>query len=219
MAADSVSVNSSADFWHVMQTTRAFRRFKPEPVDDVLLARCLEAATWAPSGGNQQPWRFIVLRSPATRAAVAVGAQRALAGITEVYKIERPAADDSSKRARMARDLYALHEGAADVPAAILFCVRPLPLMDPLSVGSNIYPAMQNFLLAARASGLGTLVTGWYANAGPELRAVANIPDGWELAGLVVAGWPEGQFGPVRRKPVSEVACLDTWSTALTTPD
>src|SRR3954452_10034504 len=139
MAAAPVSVHSSADFWHVIRTTRAFRRFRSEPVDEVLLARCLEAATWAPSGGNQQPWRFIVLRSAEARAAVAVGAERALAGIKESYNIERPLAADTSRRARMARDLYAVHEGAAQVPAAILFCVRPLPLLDPLSVGANIY--------------------------------------------------------------------------------
>jgi nitroreductase len=201
-----------------MQTTRAFRSFKPDPVDDRLLARCLEASTWAPSGGNQQPWRFVVLRSPAARQALAIGAQRALEGIVESYKLVKPAPDDDSKRSRMSRNLFALHEGAADVPAAILFCVRPLPLMPLLTVGSNIYPAMQNFLLAARACGLGTLVTGWQVGAEAELRQTIQIPDGWELAAMVIAGWPAGNFGPVRRKPVAEVSSLDTWDNPLVSP-
>jgi nitroreductase len=201
----------SADLWDTMRTTRAFRSFTTDPVDDAVLARCLEAATWAPSGGNQQPWRFVVLRSPASRAALAVGASRALENISVTYKLSRPDANDDSTRARMARALFDLHEGAADVPAAVLFCARPLPMMERLQLGSNIYPAMQNFLLSARASGLGTLVTGWHQAAEAELRATVGVPEGWDLAGLVIVGTPVGKFGQVRRKPVAEVTALDTW--------
>jgi nitroreductase len=63
----------SSDIWDVMSTARAIRRFTDQPVDDATLARCLEAATWAPSGANAQGWRFIVLRSPEQRAVVAQG--------------------------------------------------------------------------------------------------------------------------------------------------
>ncbi|MCU1346138.1 MAG: nox 2 [Acidimicrobiia bacterium] len=206
-----------ADLWDTMRTTRAFRSFKDQPVDDALLGQCLEAATWAPSGGNQQPWRFVVLRSPESRRALALGAERALSNIAVSYKLDKPAPDDDSKRARMARALYSLHEGAADVPAAVMFCARPLPLMERLQLGSNIYPAMQNFLLAARASGLGTLVTGWHQAADAELRATVGVPAEWDIAALVIVGWPTAKFGPVRRKPVAEVTALDTWDQPLLT--
>jgi nitroreductase len=205
------------NLWDAMRTTRAVRRFTTDPVDDATLARCLEAATWAPSGGNQQPWRFVVLRSPASRAALSVGALRALETIATLYKLERPAPDDDSPRARSARALHDLHEGAANVPAAVLFCSRPIPLTPPLLLGANIYPAMQNFLLAARSSGLGTLVTGWHNAAEAELRQTVGIPEGWDLAGLVVVGYPAGKFGPVRRKPIAEVSALDTWDQPLIT--
>ncbi|MGA7053727.1 MAG: nitroreductase family protein, partial [Mycobacterium sp.] len=65
---------ASSDVWEVMSTARTIRRFTDEPVDDVVLARCMEAATWAPSGANAQGWRFIVLRSPEQRAVVAKAA-------------------------------------------------------------------------------------------------------------------------------------------------
>ena len=62
---------ANSDVWVVMSTARAIRRFTDEPVDDATLTRCLEAATWAPSGANAQAWRFIVLRSAGQRAVVA----------------------------------------------------------------------------------------------------------------------------------------------------
>lgn len=207
---------ATSDLWEAMRTNRAFRRFTDEPVDAALLAECLEAATWAPSGGNQQPWRFVVLRSAESRAALQAGASRALDTIKQVYRLDqRPAADDTSPRARMARALFDLHEDAAHVPAAVLLCARPLPMTTPLLQGANIFPAMQNFLLAARSKGLGTLVTGWHVGGEPELRASVGVPADWDLAGLVVAGWPIGTFGPVRRKPLAQVSALDTWDRPL----
>ena len=61
----------TSDVWEAMHTARTIRRFTDEPVDDATLARCLEAARWAPSGANAQRWRFVVLQSPESRAAVA----------------------------------------------------------------------------------------------------------------------------------------------------
>ncbi|MGD9701055.1 MAG: nitroreductase family protein [Acidimicrobiia bacterium] len=203
------------DVWTVMRTARAIRRFTHDPVHDALLATCLEAATWAPSGGNQQPWHFVVMKSPEARQALAVGAARALATIEDVYRLSRPAPDDDSPRARNARATFALHDGAADVPAAVLFCVKDQPMTPPLHLGASIFPAMQNFLLAARASGLGTCVTGWQVPAQDEFRAAIGIPDGWHLASLVIVGWPIGKHGPLRRRPLDAVASLDRWDQPL----
>ena len=81
----------STDFWDVVSTTRTIRRFTTEPVSDSILTRCLQAATWAPSGANAQGWRFIVLRSPGQRAVVAQAAARAMEVIEPVYGMTRPA--------------------------------------------------------------------------------------------------------------------------------
>jgi len=95
--------NTSDDVWEVLSTARTIRRFTDEPVDDAVLTRCLQAATWAPSGANAQAWRFVLLRN-------AVG-----------------------------------------------------------------------------------------------------VPDDWMLAGHVVVGWPRGNHGPLRRRPLEDVVLLDRW--------
>jgi len=207
----SGQARGTVDIWEAMSTARSIRRFTDEAVDDSLLLRCLEAATWAPSGGNQQPWRFVILKSAESRRAVALGAAEALKVIREVYRMDRPSDDDDSPRARDARAVMDLHEAAADVPAAVLFCMLPQPASPPLMQGAFIYPAMQNFLLAARASGLGAVVTGWNVRAESQLRQAVQIPDEWELAAMVVVGWPKGHHGPLRRKPVTDVTVIDRW--------
>lgn len=210
-----MTTRPSADVWDVMSTARAIRRFRDEPVDLDILARCIEAATWAPSGGNQQPWHFVVITSPDARQALAVGAGRALATIERVYRMTRPAPDDHSPRARSSRTTYHLHDRAATVPAAVLFCIRDQPSTPKLALGASIFPAMQNFLLAARASGLGCCVTGWHVGSEAEFAAALGVPDEWQLAGLVIVGWPESRHGPLRRRPVAEVASVDRWDRPL----
>ena len=194
-----------------MSTARTIRRFSDEPVDDATLARCLEAATWAPSGANAQAWRFAVLRSPELRAVVATAAARALEVIEPAYRMTRPAEDDGSRRARTNRATYELHD-RADEFTSVLFLQERFPQASELLLGGSIFPAMQNFLLAARALGLGACLTSWASYGGePLLRAAVGVPDDWMLAGHAVVGWPRGNHGPVRRRPLSEVVFLDRW--------
>ena len=78
--------------------------------------------------------------------------------------------------------------------------------------GASIFPAVQNFYLAARAQGLGACLTSWAAYDGEQLlRQAIGIPDEWVLAGHIVVGWPRGHFGPVRRRPVSDVVFRNRW--------
>jgi nitroreductase len=200
-----------SDVWTVMSTARTIRRFTGEAVDDATLARCLEAATWAPSGANAQAWRFVVLRSPEARAAVAKAAAQALAVIEPVYGMSRPAADDDSRLARTNRATYELHDRAGEF-TSVLFAQKRFPTASELLLGGSIFPAMQNFLLAARAQGLGACLTSWASYGGePLLREAVGVPDEWMLAGHVVVGWPRGNHGPVRRRPLAQVVSLDHW--------
>jgi nitroreductase len=201
----------STDFWDVVATTRTMRRFTTEPVSDSILARCLQAATWAPSGANAQGWRFIVLRSPAQRAIVAQAAAQALEVIEPVYGMTRPADDDNSRRARSNRATYELHDRAGEF-TSILFTQQRYPSASELLLGGSIFPAIQNFLLSARALGLGACLTSWASSGGEQLlRQAVGVPDDWMLAGHVVVGWPRGRHGPVRRRPLDEVVYLDVW--------
>jgi nitroreductase len=201
----------SNDVWEVMSTARTIRRFTDEPVDDATLARCLQAANWAPSGANAQGWRFIVLRSREQRAVVAKAAARALEVIEPVYGMSRPTLGDNSRRARTYRATYELHDRAGEF-TSILFAQQHFPTASELLLGGSIFPAMQNFLLAARAQGLGACLTSWASYGGEQLlRDAVGMPEDWLVAGHVVVGWPKGKHGPVRRRPLVEAVNLDHW--------
>ena len=200
-----------SDIWEVMATSRSIRRFTEEPVDDAVLRRCLEAATWAPNGANMQAWRFIVLQSAELREVVAQAAASALAVIEPVYGMTRPAADDDSRAARSNRATYELHDRAGE-RTSVLFATQWFPSASELLLGGSIFPAMQNFMLAARAQGLGACPTSWASYGGePLLREAVGVPEDWMLAGHVVVGWPRGHHGPVRRKPLDKVLAYDRW--------
>jgi len=201
----------TTDVWRFISTARSIRRFTDEPVDDSDLGRCLEAATWAPNGANVQAWRFVVLRSPEVRAVVAEAARLALEVIEPVYGMTRPAPDDTGRRARNDRATYELHDRAGEL-TSVLFTTYRYDAASELLLGGSIFPAMQNFLLAARAQGLGACPTSWASYGGEALlREAVGIPGDWMLAGHVVVGWPRGGHGPVRRRPVDEVVYVDRW--------
>ena len=203
--------NSSDDLWEVMSTARSIRRFTGAPVDDAVLARCFEAATWAPSGANAQAWRFVVLRSPEARAAVAEAAGQALTVIEAAYGLTRPAADDDGRRARDNRATYELHDRAGEF-TSILFAQQRLRMASDMLLAGSVFPAVQNFLLAARAQGLGACLTSWASYSGePLLRAAVGVPDDWILAAHVVVGWPKGRHGAVRRRPWQQAVNADRW--------
>jgi nitroreductase len=145
------------------------------------------------------------------RAVVAEAATQALEVIEPVYGMTRPADDDDSRRARTNRATYELHDRAGEFTSVLFTQVR-FPQASELLLGGSIFPAMQNFLLAARALGLGACLTSWASYGGESLlREAVGVPDNWMLAGHVVVGWPRGKHGPVRRRPLQEVVFLDRW--------
>jgi len=206
----------SDDVWDVMSTARTIRRYTNEPVSDADLRRCLEAATYAPNGANAQAWRFVVLRSADQRAVVARAAREALSIIEPVYGLTRPDADDVSRRARNARATYELHDRAGELTSVLFLTVR-YDTASELLLGGSIYPAVQNFLLAARAQGLGACLTSWASYGGEALlREAVGVPDDWLLAAHAVIGHPAGSHGPLRRRPLGEVVDLDHFDTPAT---
>jgi nitroreductase len=207
----AMSSSGTDDLWEAMSTARAIRRFTDEPVADETLQRLFEAATWAPSGANFQAWRFVILRSPEQRTVVAAAAAHALAVIEPVYQMSRPDPDDDSRRARSNRATYELHDRAGEF-TSVLFATRRFKSASELLLGGSIYPAVENFLLAARGIGLGACPTSWADYEGEAmLRDAVGVPDSWGLAAHVVVGWPRGHHGPVRRRPASDVVALDHW--------
>ncbi|WP_280507830.1 nitroreductase family protein [Nocardia flavorosea] len=202
----------SRDVWEVLSTARSIRRFTDEPVDGATLERCLQAATWAPNGANAQLWRFIVLDAPEQRAAVAEAARVALRSIESIYGMSRPSDDDQSRAARNNRATYELHDRAGNY-TSVLFTAFKNDFSSEFLQGGSIYPAMQNFYLAARAHGLGACMTSWASyDGGQVLRESVGVPDEWFLAGHIVVGRPRGRHGPVRRRPLEEVVFRNRWN-------
>jgi nitroreductase len=206
-----MSSETVSDIWTVMSTARAIRRYAEAPVDDEVVMRCLEAATWAPSGGNQQPWRFVILESAELRSIIAEGGRQSWEIMKGFYGIDVPDADDTSPRSRTLRTMHDYMTHGATVPVCVLFCVEPQRGASDLEQGASVYPAMQNFLLAARAQGLGAATALWHRMVEPELRAALGMPEHWRIAATVTAGWPAGHHGPLDRRPVREVVSVDTW--------
>jgi nitroreductase len=105
------------------------------------------------------------------------------------------------------------------IPAYVLFCAKKEVLLPEIFTGASIYPAMQNFMLAARAAGLGTVMSTWYRGCERELRDMVGIPDDWVIASLVTVGYPKGGHGAVKRQPAEMVSCIDKWEVPFTAGD
>lgn len=208
---DAAVPRVSDDLWTIMSTATAVRRYRAEPVPDALLDRCLLAASWAPSGGNGQPWRFVVLNAPELRTVVTAAAQRTWEVMRDFYRL--PEVDDGATdpKSRTLRTMAEHMRIGGAAPVLVLFCVQPQRGTTELQQGGSIFPAVQNFLLAARAQGLGAAITLWQDACDEELRALVGVPPDWKIATLLTVGWPEGAHHPVRRRPLSEVAATDRW--------
>jgi nitroreductase len=99
------------------------------------------------------------------------------------------------------------------VPVLILPCLVRYRDPNPME-GASIYPACQNLLLAARAVGLGGVFTGFHYSVEPELRRLLSIPEEAFMAGTITLGWPEGNHGPVRRRPLGELVFEEQWGSS-----
>ncbi len=196
--------------FEIIHTTRSMRRLKPDPVPDALISRILEAGTAAPSGGNMQRWRFLVVRDPKVKERVAVYYRRAWhEQVLPRYRAGTPAPGTSPERfQRMLEAAQHLADHLHEAPVWIVACLQGPP--SP-TAGSSIYPSVQNMLLAARALGLGATLTTLYLAFKKEVEAELGLPEDAHSYALLPIGWPLGRFGPVGRQPLSEVVFEDRW--------
>ena len=204
------------DTLEALMTTRAIRRFTDEPVTDDEILTCLRAAQQAPSGGNVQPQQYVVVTDAEQRAEVArwyrAAFDRYERSLPEPASFRDEAQAASWRRTRDASRHLADH--LADAPVVVLF-LQPLipwsPADDdgPMDIGrldASVYPAVQNFCVAARSLGLGTALTTVIRIHTTEVLAALGVPeDRYEIAALVPVGWPAGRFGIAPRKPVEAV--------------
>ncbi len=193
-------------------TQRAIRQWRPDPVPTELLEKVLEAATKAPSGSNLQPWRWIVVRDEAKRQAISKALSDYLASDAAMREyFERGSKSEDKSTRLMLTGALSLAENMAQAPVFIFPCLFGANTSDSLFTGSSIYPAVQNLLLAARGLGLGTVLTTFQARIEDVVREQLNLPKEAMPVALIPLGYPDANFGPTRRKPISEVVYWESW--------
>jgi len=218
------------DLYEGLMTTRAMRRFTAAPVTDEEIATILAAAVQAPSGGNIQPYQFLVVRDAAKRAAIGELYLRAYDRYEPaVLALFPPFTDPEAERHhrrnwQLSRQLA---ESIGGVPALVLVLVPRVSMgvsdaegaMDVGTVYASVFPAVQNLILAARSLGLGTCLTTVFRIHEAEVRAVCDVPDRYEVAALLPLGRPVGNWGVAPRRPAPTVTSWDTFGQRRPAPD
>ena len=217
---------SDLDTYEAMSTLRAVRRLKPDPVPDEVLKRILAAASWAPTGGNAQPWRLIVVKDPAKKQQLGKLYAERWSKFSGMYRQQLtglPEAEVQAQERIIASGDY-LAEHFGETPYIIVFCFNPKAMaitdikLDRVSVvgGASVYPSVQNLLLACRKEGLGCVLTTLLCECEDEVRDLLDIPAPWGTAAHIPVGYPVGKgHGPIRRLGIDQLAYLDSWDNSL----
>ena len=202
------------DIYEIMQTQRAVRRWTAEPVPDETIERIIRAATWAPSGSNMQPWGFLVIRDAEQRERIASAIRESFKAFSD--RLPDPDTIEDPTQRRMIRGALNLFDNFAAAPVLIIPCLvaAQSPAPDGLLAGSSIYPSIQNLMLAARAEGLGTVLTTPQDGIMDLLRSELGIPEEARPVAMIPMGWPDVNFGPVTRRPLAEFLHWERWGEA-----
>jgi nitroreductase len=200
------------DLFEIMENCRAMRRLKPDPVPDDLIAKILRAATSAPSGGNTQKWKFLVLKDAKIKKDVQVWYKKAFdEWIGPRYLTSQPPPGVTKERyLKQHAAVEYLTDHFHEAPVWIVACLEDGATPNRMA-GASIYPAVQNMLLAARALGLGATLTTRHMMYEKEADKALGLPDGVHSYAILPIGYPMGKFGPTKRAPLSEVVYKDHW--------
>ncbi|HEY1763161.1 MAG TPA: nitroreductase family protein [Acidimicrobiales bacterium] len=212
-----------------LRTTGSVRTFTAQPIDDAVLFDVLDDARFAPSGGNRQAWRVIVVRDAEQRRQLSAAYLNAwhdyvaslLAGVTPFS----PLASDEEREAvtakRVAAEAQSAPDGFAetlDEAPALLLVVADLAAFAAtdrdldryhLVGGASVYPFIWSLLLAAHERGLGGVMTTVATANEPRLREIFSLPSTFVVASLVVLGYPERRATKLRRREVPEFTFVD----------
>jgi nitroreductase len=220
--------------FETIYSARALRRFKPDPVPEELITRILNAAIRAPSAGNAQNWAFIVVRDLEQRHTLSSIYRRASDIVAQFYAVRgRPSHMSEEQYRRFMSSGSYLWSHMDEAPVLMVPCLRlePWPSLPATAVpvdvqakyqelrlnrlsAASIYPAIQNIILACRALGLGTSITTNHTLLEEEVRAVLALPPEMRTYALMPIGYPRDKFGPLSRRPVTEVAFADRYGNA-----
>ena len=202
------------DLYEALYTTRAMRRVRPDPIPTDVQARILDAAVRAPTGGNAQGWRFLLVDSPEVKAQLGPLYRECMNILWEtMYKprVEaaqaEPDAPESVEFAKMHRSASHLAEHFEEYPLLLFGFVQA----DP--TGGSIFPAIWSAMLAARAEGVGSAITSVMIFKLEQVLKILGVPaeENWNFACCVTMGYPTGRWGVAPRNPAHTVAYRNSW--------
>lgn len=202
------------DIREALYTTRAMRRVKPDPIPMDVQARIMDAAVRAPSGGNTQNWRFLLVDDPEVKAKLGPIYRQAMSVLWGSYYKDRidsahaaPELEESKSMLRVQKSAQWLADNFEMVPLYMFGFAQH----DPS--GSSVYPALWNAQLAARAEGVGTSLTQVLVFHNDEVLDILGVPknEGWNMLGCVSLGYPTGKWGVATRQPAHDVSFRNQW--------
>ena len=203
MTDDEVeALGENALLFETIRTARAIRRLKPDPVPKALIRKVCEAGIYAPSGGNRQPWIFVVVTDAERRAWIAERYRKAFhAYIKPAF--DEAEADPTFPEAKLRNMRAALHLADHLHEAPVHLFVAGWTRRGQ-EQGQAIYPAIQNVLLACRAVGLGASLTSVHRTYGAEIDEYLGLSEKTPSSALIPIGWPRGKHGVPPRTPIDE---------------
>lgn len=211
------------DLLQALRGNPSIRDFTDQPVSDAEVSAILDDARFAPSGGNRQPWRVAVVTDRALRRRLAdlcgpVWSEYLAIAATGVTPFAtagpQPDAEDIGPQPNP------LLDRVEEIPVVLVVAadLASIAMMDKdldrpaLSGGASVYPFVHSILLAARARGLGGVMTTFLARAETEARPLLDLPDDWAVASMVCLGHPVRRPSRLTRRPVSAFATVDRFS-------
>ena len=207
------------DIEEALYTTRAMRRVRPDPVPLDVQAEILDAAIRAPSGGNTQNWRFLLVDDRDVIARVGPLYRHAIDQLWQTIYADRLAAaaehpedEENIQMVKVQRSAQWLADHFEEVPLFLFAFVQA----DPS--GGSIFPAVWSAQLAARAHGVGSSLTAVLGFFHPdEVFEILGVPrdEHWVMACCVSFGYPTGRWGIAARRPVHEVSYRNRWGSPV----
>ena len=207
----------------VIRIAGSCRFFRPDPVSDEVLVRLIDAARFAPQGGNRQPVRWIVVRDRTVKQQLQdwyLIPWKAYLRATETGEVQI----GGTSAQRMARNADHMAEHLAEAPVLLVACAvlsdltTPDAALDRVGIvgGASIYPAVQNLLLSAREIGLGAALTTLLCAFEPQVKELLAIPQGVATAGMIVLGWPARPLATrLTRRPVEDAVFAERYGEPL----
>ena len=207
------------EFFETLFSARAMRRYSDEPIPEDILVKLIEAAHAGPSGSNRQSRHWIVVRDPEQKQRLADLNRRFVSRYLEANRDAANPHVTPEKRQRFLAAVEYQMEHLHEVPAIVIACadmvVTPQGTFgEGVQAATEVWGAVQNLLLAARALGVGSVPTTLGLVDRDAAREVLNLPDHILPMVLVPLGWPTGNFGPIRRRPLEEVLHWDRYDAA-----